>query len=713
MHLSKLIVLSIFVLGIHARAAAPNIVVIMSDDMGFSDLGCYGGEIQTPNLDSLAAGGLRLTQFYNMARCCPTRASLLTGLYPHQAGMGHMTANGKAGNPAYAGDLSRNSLTIAEMLRPAGYATYMAGKWHVARVTAPQGPRDNWPVARGFDRFYGTITGGGSFYDPTTLCRQEQYITPDNDPPYKPRTFYYTDAITDNAISFLKDHQQGGSKPFFLYVAYTAAHWPMHALPEDIAKYKGKYDGGYAPIRAARLKRAREMGLIDPKWEMTPGAEDWDAVKDKAWEAACMEVYAAMVDRMDQGIGKLVAELKRQNQLDNTLILFLQDNGGCAENMGRQSNADKIKDAAYKPFGPDDLQPHIWPPMQTRDGRAVRTGPGVMPGGPDTYIAYGRGWANVSNTPFREYKHWVHEGGISTPLIAHWPAGIASERRGKLESSPAHLIDIAATCVDLAGVKYPAERPALEGVTLRPVFEGKALQRQNPIFWEHEGNRALRDGKWKLVAKGPTGPWELYDMDADRTETHDLAAQQTARVNAMVGQWESWARRTQVVPWIWKPAYGAKESAGAQNRFELQAGADLAKEEAPQIAEQAFKVTVELETPAGDGVLVAQGGAAHGWAMYMKDGTLHWVTRRANKSEEATAPVGQARSLSATLSRDGTVTLQADGREVAKKKVGLVKQMPLDGLQVGSDQAGAVGDYTAPFAYKGKVKRVLIQVEDK
>ena len=359
-------------------APRPNIILIMSDDMGFSDLGCYGSEIHTPNLDQLAATGLRFTQFYNTARCCPTRACLLTGLYPHQAGMGHMTGASKG--RGYEGDLSPHAVTIAQALKPAGYATYAVGKWHVTRFTRPDGPKDNWPLQRGFDHFYGTITGAGSYYDPTTLTRDNTYITPLNDPEYKPARFYYTDAITDNAVKFLREHHGAApGQPVFMYVAYTAAHWPMHALPEDIAKYKGKYDQGYEPIRQARFERMKKLGLIDPNWDLSPQAGDWDAVQHKAWEARCMEVYAATIDRMDQGIGRIVEELRQEGQLNDTLIFFLQDNGGCAEDMGRRDvHAWHLE--GVKPMAPDELQPHIWPPMRTRDGRPVLGGPAVMPG---------------------------------------------------------------------------------------------------------------------------------------------------------------------------------------------------------------------------------------------------------------------------------------------------------------------------------------------
>ncbi|MEN6425528.1 MAG: arylsulfatase [Phycisphaerales bacterium] len=538
--------------GLAKDSKRPNIILILSDDMGFSDLGCYGSEIGTPNLDYLAANGLRFTQFYNTARCCPTRASLMTGLYPHQAGVGHMMED--RGFPAYRGDLNDHCVTIAEALRPAGYRTYMTGKWHVTRFIDKDGPRHNWPLQRGFERFYGTITGAGNFYDPATLCRDNTYVTPENDPEYKPATYYYTDAISDNACRYIKEHcGQSPERPFFLYMAFTAAHWPMHALEKDVAKYKGKYDEGYEPCRAARFERLKKMGLIRGDWELSPQAGDWANFEQKDWEARCMEVYAAMIDAMDQGIGRVVAELKRQGAFENTLILFLQDNGGCAEAMGRGASVNQKWVEEFKnpgAMGPDDLQPRSSPPMRTRDGRAVRGGPATMPGPADTYIGYGRNWANVSNTPFREYKHWVHEGGISTPLICHWPAGI--EARGALCHNPGHLIDLMATCVEVSGATYPAEHRGqtiqpMEGVSLAPALRGESLK-ERAIFWEHEGNRAVRKGKWKLVSKHPGG-WELYDIDADRTEMHDLASKNPDRVQELRTLWEGWARRCGVQPW--------------------------------------------------------------------------------------------------------------------------------------------------------------------
>ena len=532
------------------KPARPNIVVILADDFGYSDLGCYGSEIATPNIDKLATQGVRFTQFYNAARCCPTRASLLTGLYPHQAGMGWMTGN-RTEFPGYSGELSHDAMTIGEVLRPAGYATYMTGKWHLTSTARPKAPRDNWPIQRGFDRYYGTIQGGGSYYDPAMLCRDNTPITPEGDPEYKPQKFYYTDAITDHSVKFISEHHaKQAEKPLFMYVAYTSPHWPMHAPAELVAKYKGKYDAGYTPIRAARFERMKAMGIIDPKWPLTPAAWKWEEQEHKEWEARCMEVYAAMVERMDHGVGRIVDALKQTGELDDTLIVFLGDNGACAEKMGRDVHEDRATAAATQPRDARQIQTAVFPKF-TPDGRPIRDGHIQMAGPDDSFIAYGEGWANVSNTPLREYKHFTHEGGIATPLVAHWPTGIT--RRGELERQPGHLIDLMATFVEVSGATYPAEKsgsavPPMAGVSLTPAFDGKPLNRKLPIFWEHEANRAVRDGKWKLVAKGQEGAWELYDMEADRTEMNDLATREPERVKTMAAQWQDWAEKNQVLP---------------------------------------------------------------------------------------------------------------------------------------------------------------------
>lgn len=714
--LMQLVTLLGVICGQSVAVEKPNIIVILSDDMGFSDLGCYGGEIQTPNLDALAAGGIRFTQFYNTARCCPTRASLLTGLHPHQAGIGHMTSDN--GHEGYRGTLSDRCVTIAEVLRPVGYRTYMCGKWHVTRDDRPSSDRASWPVQRGFDRFYGTITGAGSFYDPTTLCRQNTFITPENDPEYRPAQFYYTDAISDNAVRYLQHHaKESPNKPFLLYLAYTAAHWPMHAMENDIAKYKGRYDQGYEAVRAARFARMKRLGIIPAPAELSAGAAEWGSVKDKTWEARCMEVYAAMIDCMDRGIGQVVEQLKQDGRFDNTLILFLQDNGGCAEAMGRSPNGPRPTNLV--PMKPDQLQPAIWPPMQTRDGRWVRTGPGVMPGPPDTYVAYGRAWANVSNTPFREYKHWVHEGGISTPLIAHWPAGIPSDRRGKLESQPGQLVDIMATCVDVAGAVYPQEHRGrkikpMEGTSLRPAFEGRELARTKPLVWEHEGNRAIRDGRWKLVAK-ENQAWELYDLHTDRSELHDLASTQPERVASLSAAWDAWAQRADVLPLgAWRDKNTGR-TLSSQRRFVLKGGDHLDRGRAPAIAGRAFAIAAKFDTKkAGEGVIVAQGGTAKGYALFMADGKLTFLVRTGQDVGSATtlAAITGAHTATARLDAKGALTLAIDGGPAATGSAnGPITTMPIDGLDIGRDTGGAVGPYRAPNEFTGDIESVVIELD--
>lgn len=706
-----------------ASAAAqerPNVVLIMSDDMGFSDLGCYGGEVRTPVLDGLAEAGLRFTQFYNTARCCPTRASLLTGLYPHQAGVGHML--GETGLRGYTSGLNRQSMTIAEVMRTAGYRTYMAGKWHVTRQTRPETAEGkfNWPLQRGFDRFFGTIHGAGSYYDPSSLTCDNESIPPDGP------GFYYTDAISDRAAGYVRDHARDhGGEPFFMYVAYTAAHWPMHALPEDIRKYDEVYDCGWDAIREARYRRVKELGLVDPGWAMTPRdpkSPDWKEAPDKEWEIALMQVYAAMIDRMDQGIGRIVAALKETGRFDDTLVLFLQDNGGCAEPMGRGDTITyKADPEKIEPMRPGELQTEMIPP-RTRDGKPTRQGRGVMPGPADTFLGYGLSWANASNTPFREYKHWVHEGGISTPLIAHWPRGIAAERRGKLEHQPGHLIDIMATCVDLAGAEYPkvfGGEPItpLEGTSLRPALAGRPLERSNPIFWEHEGNCAVRDGKWKLVRKGNmnTGKmsaWELYDMQADRTELHDLAAEMPERVQAMSEAWEAWAKRALVKPWPW----GMKQKpAGKSNKkkvFELGSSAELPREDAPQAGGQSLAIEVTLEAP-GEGVIVAQGGVSHGYSLFVKDGKPIFAMRHAGKMTliAGTSPLPPGPSvIRVKLAVSGETTVEVNGAEVARAKAPGPIATPVEGLTVGRDGGDPVGPYAGPEAFQGKLEKLVVRL---
>ncbi len=535
-----------------AESSRPNIIYILADDMGYSDLGCYGSEIDTPNLNRLAEGGLRFTQFYNTGRCCPTRASMLTGLYPHQAGVGHMMDDRNL--DGYRGELGKDCVTIAEALKTAGYRNYAIGKWHVTKAVSPQTAADkhNWPLQRGFDRFYGTIHGAGSFFDPNTLARDNEFVSPFADPEYPTDDYYYTDAISDHVARFVNEHHQShDDQPFFMYVTYTAAHWPMHARESLIQKYSGRYDLGYTAIRDSRYERMLKLGVIDKantvNWPIPDNLKETEYFD---WDKRNMEVYAAMIDSMDQGIGKIIDSLKETGQLDNTLICFLQDNGGCQEGMGRGKEGKERADSPTLAALPDDfLQPDMIP-KQTRDGYPMRQGKGVMAGGADTYIGYGIGWATVSNTPFRMYKHFVHEGGISTPLIVHWPAKVT--RHGQLESTPGHLIDLMATAVDVAGASYPKryndnDVQPLEGKSLLPALLGGSIDRE-AIYWEHEGNRAIRVGDFKLVSEFGKD-WELYNIATDRSEQNDLSSAEPERANQLAAMWQAYADRARVADW--------------------------------------------------------------------------------------------------------------------------------------------------------------------
>lgn len=496
----------------------PNIVVILVDDMGYSDLGCYGGEIRTPNLDRLAANGLRFTQFYNTARCCPTRAALLTGLYQHQAGIGHMVGND--GVPSYQGYLNDRCVTLAEALKPAGHATLAVGKWHVGSRPG------QWPLDRSFDRYWGTPSGGGVYFKDTLKIRTNAIFVADDQRVDPPDDLYVTDTFTDRAIEFVESAVQQRQQPFFLYLAHIAPHWPLQAKPADIAKYKGHYDAGWDTARQQRFARQKELGIIPADTRLSdrhPQAKAWDAMPPQAKVelAHRMEIYAAQIDCIDQNVGRLVAKLKDLNQLENTLIVFLSDNGCSAEG------------------GP---------------GGFSRGQPGAPIGTGLSYASVGLEWANAADTPLREFKMSTHEGGISTACIAHWPAAI---KPGRLVQEPAHVIDLMPTLLDVAGATYPSHHSGNavlppEGVSLKPWLlteDAKTTDIQpRPLFWEHQGNKAIRLGNWKAVAPRRQS-WELYDLARDRTETENLADKHPEKVQQLAALWNDWAKRCGVMDW--------------------------------------------------------------------------------------------------------------------------------------------------------------------
>lgn len=641
----------------------PNIIIILSDDMGYSDIGAYGGEIRTPELDRLAREGRQFTQFYNSARCCPSRASLMTGLYPHQAGIGHLIY--PTIHSGYGDRLSKDSITIAEVLQEAGYGTYMSGKWHLApRSYDPVLDVAHWPTRRGFDAFYGTIAGSGSFWDPSTLCRNETFITPENDPVYQPETFYYTDAITDNALMFLQQNKaEDAERPFFLYLSYTAAHWPLHVPEEEMAAYEGRYDGGYEEVHAKRVERLRGLGLVPEVSGLAEPVGDWDAVVNKEVEASLMEAYAAMVTRMDTGIGQIMDYLEETGQSANTLVFYLQDNGACSEDW---FGAETTRTAPYEPLGKDTLQTS-YRPVQTRDGRPVRMGPDVIPGPADTYTAYKENWANVSNAPFRKYKHYVHEGGISSPLVVHWPEGLGTARgQQRLVREPAHLIDIMATCLDAAGVAYPEARSGvalqpLAGVSLLPAMvEGGAPIEERLLFWEHEGNRAVRRGQWKLVALD-SEPWELYDLGKDRGEMQDLSMIYPRVVAELAGEWYAWAQRSQVLP-----LGGWMDLDDGRVALDLQQGESLSPENSPLLKGE--EVTVSLRVLGGplEGVLLWQGTEQDGYALTIDRDRLSLTMRNGGvmtSMEMAGLPKAPF-TIRASIAANGRARLSVDDRRI-------------------------------------------------
>lgn len=491
-------------------AVRPNIIVILVDDMGYSDIGCYGGEIETPNLDRLAANGLRFTQFYNCGRCCPTRASLMTGLHPHQVGIGHMTE--PPGQPlgfegAYQGYLNDNCATLAQVLKTAGYHTLMTGKWHLGYHR-----EECWPLQRGFDRYYGCIPGACNYFEPS----KDRGIWDGNERVEVGEGFYTTDAFTDKGIQFIDEATKQDDEPFFLYLAHNAPHWPLNAKWLDYQKYKGKYTEGWEALMKTRLAKQQELGLF-PK-DITPAPHvgpKWDSLSEQQRVDldAIMAAYAGCIDAIDRNVGKLVRHLKEIEELDNTVIFFMSDNGACQEGgIIGQGNEAMIRN----------------PPPGTAG------------------VRQGLAWANASNTPFRLYKHFVHEGGASTPMIAHWPAGIPKSKRGSFIRQFGYLPDFMPTCMELSGATYPADKPQTVGKSLVAAIQGSSQPiHDEPIYWEHEGNAAMRWGKWKLVREYKK-PWELFNLEADRTEMSNLIDVETDQREKMLGMWEAWAAEHQV-----------------------------------------------------------------------------------------------------------------------------------------------------------------------
>ncbi|MBP1225263.1 arylsulfatase [Flavobacterium sp. 1355] len=501
---------------VFAQKKQPNIIVILADDLGFSDIGAFGSEIKTPNLDKLAKNGLILKQFYNAGRCCPSRASLLTGLYPHQAGVGDMVQD--KGFPAYQGYLNEHCITIGQALKQAGYNTIVSGKWHVGLVPSALA------VNRGFDDSFTLQNNGSSYFNSEPLYndgRKVTFLKGDQEIIRTDSSAYLTQEITNFAINSL-EKQRKQQQPFFLYVAYNAPHWPIQALPKDIAKYKGKYLDGWDKVRAKRFEKLKEQGIIDKNWNLSERFEkvpDWEKLsaeeKDK-WDNR-MAIYAAMIDRMDAGIGEILQKVKSLGEEDNTLVLFLSDNGGSADDVKK------------------------WNYVTQKNG---------TPGSAASIDSYESPWGNVSNTPFQLFKKNTHEGGIASPFIAYYPNQI---KAGTLSGRVTHLIDIFPTLLEYAGFQYPDSFQGkklipLEGISLKKEFEGQQSDAHEALFWEHEGSKAVRNGKWKAVAEN-NQPWELYNLAADRTETKNMAKSEPKLLQTLIELHQQWSAKVGVKDW--------------------------------------------------------------------------------------------------------------------------------------------------------------------
>jgi arylsulfatase len=651
-----------------AKTTKPNVLLILADDLGWSDLSCMGSEIKTPNIDALSQTGLTFTQFYNSARCCPSRASLMTGLVPHQAGFPDMT-----------GDISDQAVTLPEVLDDAGYDTSMVGKWHLGFASTP--------TKRGFNEFYGMLGGFNSYWEEDPWYTRLPANRKKRD--YKPGQFYSTDAFADYSIDFI-DRSQAQGMPWFQYLAFNAPHFPLHAPEADIAKYEKVYAQGWDKIRADRLERQKKMGLMPQNVALTPRSvvpKNWINVQtgwaDKdnpAWDslpadrrgdlARRMATYAAMVDHMDQAVGRVVNHLKETGQYDNTVIFFLSDNGACAE---------------WDPNGFDKLDSPL---------NVIHTGADLKKiGAPGSYTSYGSGWANASNTPWRLYKHYGQEGGIRSPLIVHWPQGLKTQSGTRIDQ-PGQMQDFMPTLVELCGAKYPATRNGkailpMEGASLTPIFNASKLAPRE-LFMEHEGNRMVRDGDWKLVAIAQKS-WELYNLATDPTEMNDLSAQSSAKVQKLSADWDTWAETHMV-----KPRANANQTTSTSN---------------PNLVDKELTITAQVTPEARDGVILAQGGNQRGYAIFLQAGIPTFAVRQNGTLYSATstsAPNGKF-SVEAHLGKDGTMTLAIDGKTVARSKApGVFTNQPADELSIGQDTLSAVGNYTSPNALQGKVENVKV-----
>jgi len=700
-----------------AQPGAPNVILIVLDDVGFSDLGCYGGEIETPAIDALASGGLRYVNFRTTGVCSATRASLLTGLNPHSAGIGWLTFD-DAGFPGYRGDLSRHAATLAETLNEAGYVSYHSGKWHVnaATSTSATGPVENWPLQRGYARSYWFQGHSTDFFRPSQVYDGNERISIDRD------DYYATDDFSDRAITYIRDHvAQDPDTPFFLTLAHAAAHSPLQAVREDIDAERGNYNEGWDRIREQRLARQIDLGVVAPQTQLpqrNPGIDAWDDLStgDRQLYARYMEVYAAMIRRVDMNTAKLIDTLETLGILDNTLIIVLSDNGGSPDG-GLKGTTNLLAGRSGGVTNPQAL-------AQLEDI-----------GGPDTYVAYPAGWAMASNTPFRLYKHDTHLGGVADPLIVHWPRAIA--QKGELRNQYVHAVDVLPTILECAGAR-PLDQ--LRGLTTKPVqgvsfastFESPdAAETRHAQHFELSGLRAYYADGWRLVSKGrygqPDDGWELFDVRQDCNETNDLAAGLPERVAALEARWSEAAREFDVLPINsqsnFRKSFAGFFAGGGRTRWELRPPIDLVPEEAsPALVGRSHTIDIELApTQRSDqGVLFAYGNMFLGVVLYVHDGQLiyeaaatpHTIKMQARLAEGATH-IRFTHTLTARPWRGVNELFVDSVRVAAHEPDHFFFGRPMQGLQIGRNDAVPVSNaYTAPDPYSGVIRRVVVTLDN-
>ena len=683
--------------GERAPDARPNVLLILADDLGFSDLGCYGGEIDTPNLDRLAKGGLRFSSFYNSARCCPSRASLLTGLHPHQAGIGSFTRRRpRAGRgPAYSGRLLPNCVSVASLMRDAGYSTWMVGKWHLGLPG---------PIDRGFEQYYGYRDLFAYAADQWQASKYQRL--PAKGQPELPQgdaEFYATDAFNDYALEFLRQ-ARSKNKPWFLYVAHSSPHFPVQAPKATIDKYVARYRRGWDELRTARLERMKQLGSVPQTTELPARsivpvdrndiANGYSGRANPAWAdlpedrredlARRMATYAAMVEHVDRGVGRIVRDLEKHGELANTLILFTSDNGACYE---------------WGPFGFDG--------PSRRGKTTLRRGDALAKTGQaGTHQSYGSAWAMLCNTPLNMYKHFCHEGGIASPLIAHWPRGLGTKSSWIHDAT--HIMDLAPTILDAASLRYPERYKGrmltpVEGRSLLALCKGDALAERSLAF-EHQGARALRLGRHKVVwSKRERGEirWRLFDLALDRSEQRDLAPRNPALTKKLVAAWETWAKRVGAEPFFLPDQAVSPQTRGKRHPAHA----------TPRIANREISIDCEVETQGHDGVIVAQGGRRFGYALHLAGGKLAFDVRIRGKVTRVLSKLAVPRKFRAQATLDArSIKLHVEGRLLARiESPGLIPEQPSDPLEVGRDTRSAAGDYAAPNDFAGVIHRIEVK----